>query len=189
MERHPRLIVVTGRPGSGKTSLARCLAERIGCAVVHRDQVKQELARENETAGTEPVDNSRATDVFFERLERRLAGGLPCIADAAFQHRVWESRLMPLASRARILVVVCCVSRETHRERRRLRAQSDREWLALHPDPELEQFLETGVWADDSPYDPPRLPVPTRALDTTAPAESLVPEIVDWLIKVDTDAV
>ncbi|MFY7953606.1 MAG: AAA family ATPase, partial [Armatimonadaceae bacterium] len=160
MDRIPRLIVVTGRPGSGKTTLARCLAETIGWGALHRDQVKQELALDAEGTGSGPVDNSRATDVFFERLERRLAGGLPCIADAAFQHRLWESRLAPLASRARILVVVCCVSRETNRERRRLRAQSDSEWLALHPDPTLEQFLATGVWSDDLPYEPPRLEVP-----------------------------
>jgi predicted kinase len=38
------LAVVTGVPGSGKTTLGSALAERLGCAFVSLDAIKEELA-------------------------------------------------------------------------------------------------------------------------------------------------
>jgi predicted kinase len=40
------LLVVTGVPGAGKTSLSIALADRLGCALVSLDQIKEELAVE-----------------------------------------------------------------------------------------------------------------------------------------------
>ncbi len=39
----PMLIVVTGRPGSGKTTLAHKLAREIWCPVISRDEIKEGL--------------------------------------------------------------------------------------------------------------------------------------------------
>jgi predicted kinase len=38
------LVVVTGVPGAGKTTLAGAVADRLGCALVSLDQIKEELA-------------------------------------------------------------------------------------------------------------------------------------------------
>jgi len=44
-----RLIVVTGRPGSGKTTLAHTLAKAIHCPLISRDEIKEGLVN---TTGT-----------------------------------------------------------------------------------------------------------------------------------------
>ena len=37
----PRCIIVTGRPGSGKTTLAKKLGERLWLPVISRDEIKE----------------------------------------------------------------------------------------------------------------------------------------------------
>jgi len=45
----PTLIVVSGPPGSGKTTLAHKLAAALGCPAISRDAIKQGMA--NATPG------------------------------------------------------------------------------------------------------------------------------------------
>jgi predicted kinase len=40
----PTLIVVSGPPGSGKTTLAHKLAAALGCSAISRDEIKQGMA-------------------------------------------------------------------------------------------------------------------------------------------------
>jgi adenylate kinase family enzyme len=37
----PLLVVIAGRPGSGKTTLAHSLARKIGCPAICRDEIKE----------------------------------------------------------------------------------------------------------------------------------------------------
>ena len=89
----PRLILVGGLPGSGKSTIAAAMAERIGADCVASDVLRKELA------GAEPgerltaavgagVYNTGMTDLTYRELlvraERQLRGGRSVVLDATF---------------------------------------------------------------------------------------------------------
>ena len=91
----PYLVVVTGRPGAGKTTLAGELSLAACLPVISRDQLKEGYVRTQGVPSSElPGDVNRiVTELFFESVERLIDGGVSLIAEAAFQHSVWSSKI------------------------------------------------------------------------------------------------
>src|SRR5262245_50913503 len=91
------LVVVAGRPGSGKTTLAHALAKAIRCPAICRDEIKEGIVNSLAPAAT-PTDaiQRHTNDVFFKTIELLLQHGVTLIAEAAFQHKLWAPRLEPL---------------------------------------------------------------------------------------------
>lgn len=152
-----KLIVVTGRPGSGKTTLTGRLADAMGCPVVSRDAIKAGLAT---TAGCghaelPPETNAIVNALFVEVIGVLLRGGVSVIAEAAFQHRVWTTLLEPFLATADVRVIVCETDAETVRQRLERRATEQPDHAHFH-----------GTATPDAPYDPPHLGVPTCHIDT-----------------------
>jgi len=172
----PLLLVVTGRPGAGKSTLSVPLGVALDRLVLSRDRVKVEMA----SGGAVP-DNATATREFFDRLGALLVQGISCVADAAFQHAVWQPHLAVLEPLADVRVVVCDVPLAVARERRLARIAMDPGWLALHPDPVLEAASTTGDWPIDEPYVAPSLGYPMLTLDTTRPVETSLADVLSWL--------
>lgn len=117
----PPLILVTGQPGTGKTSLAAQLGPRLGLPVLHKDVLKETLFT---VFGTGEVDWSRrlgqtSNTLLWCLAEPILAVGAGVILESNFQAE--PARLDAEALQARqpfqLLEVRCCCSRSAAMER------------------------------------------------------------------------
>jgi DNA polymerase III delta prime subunit len=80
----PALVVVSGPPGSGKTTLAHKIARAAGCPAACRDEIKEETGRNRGRSGG---DLTGATASRVRQAVRRHRPGLGPPRPAAAQPR------------------------------------------------------------------------------------------------------
>ena len=166
----PKLIVVTGRPASGKTTLARDLARVLHVPMVSRDEIKEGLLSTLGDAGDDL--QRRATDTFFDTLALLLGREVSVVAEAAFQHKVWASRLEALQKLALVMVVVCDVDPQNARARLDLRERSEPDRARFHSAAMARDLIDR--------YESPNLDVPTLRVDTSDGYRPTLDVIVDF---------
>jgi predicted kinase len=157
------LIVVTGRPGSGKTTLAHVLARAIRCPAICRDEIKEGFVN---TAAQGDDLAWPVYETFFDVVKLLLTRRITLVAEAAFQHKLWAPKLEPMREIARIRIVLCNVDPELARSRHVERGLADPARERFHDD-RAWQAAREGVALSTSDYDPPRLDVPTLRVDTS----------------------
>ena len=163
----PSLIVVTGEPGSGKTTLTPLLAKAVRCPAISRDEIKEGLINTTGESGKPGDDVARVVyEAFFDVMELLLRRRVTLIAEAAFQHQVWAPKLQPLRQIAHIRIIHCTIDPNLARSRHIARSQADRHRQRFHHDRELH-FDDDGRERPLQSYDPPRLDVPTLTVDTS----------------------
>jgi predicted kinase len=96
----PLLVVVTGMPGSGKTTLSRAIATDLQLPLVSKDDIKERLY---DALGTGDVQWSRCLGrashmLIFTFAGQVLAAGRPVIAEANFFRGSEEQHFAALPS-------------------------------------------------------------------------------------------
>ena len=179
MERKPKCVIVTGRPGAGKTTLARRLGGRLWMPVVSRDEIKEGYVN---TCGVRhdqlpPHTNALVTDLFFGIVNRYLAGEISVVIEAAFQHEVWEARMPKLLEVSSPSIVVCTAAAlAARRHLQRGLENPGREFY--HGDRRVARYRETGEISPPESYTAPNLNVHTIHVSTDGEYVPSLDEIV-----------
>ncbi|MCE5291195.1 MAG: AAA family ATPase [Nocardiaceae bacterium] len=131
-----RLALVGGLPGTGKTTLARALADRVGAVVISSDVVRRTLQAEGVVGGTvgeygQGLYTSAHRDAVYERMIElarvELGMGSCVILDASWMSETDRARAAELAAqmRAALIELRCTAPPEVADERIRTRRNSE----------------------------------------------------------------
>lgn len=178
----PYLLVVTGRPGAGKTTFSKALSEEIHMPVISRDQIKEGYVHTfgKKHAQLPPETNGVVTGIFFDTLQLLVTNHVSVIAEAAFQHRMWSSYLEPFQELARIRMLICRAEDGVAYERYIRRGLEDPLREYFHGDAEVD-MARMGKKADISPYNEPHIDVPTFHIDTTGAYQPSIAELTGMI--------
>ena len=168
MQPKPQCVIVTGRPGAGKSTLAAQLGRELWMPVISRDEIKEGYIN---TFGVKhdqlpPETNGVVTDFFFRIVAQYLENQISIVIEAAFQHPVWASCIVPIEQLSRPIFIVCQVPGAVAASRHLQRglADSNREWY--HGDKRVEIYRQTGAIAPAGEYLAPDFEWPTLPVAT-----------------------
>jgi predicted kinase len=176
----PKCIIIAGRPGSGKTVLAKKLGERLWMPVISRDEIKEGYVN---TYGIKhdqlPADTNRlVSDFFFGIVNQYLSGKISVVIEAAFQHDVWEPRLPKILELASPLIVLCSADGTVAARRHLQRGLENPIREFFHGDRRVSHHRETGEMSPPSSYTEPKFNVPTIEVSTEGEYVPCIDEIV-----------
>ena len=187
MNRKPKCVIITGRAGAGKTTLARKLGERLWLPVISRDEIKQGYVN---TYGVKhdqlpPDTDGLVTDFFFGIVNQYLAGNISVVIEAAFQHKVWEPRMPKIFELASPMIVLCSVDDTVAARRHLQRGLENPNREFYHSDNRVVHYRKTGEFLLPAGYTAPKLNVPTIEVSTDGEYIPCIDEIVKQIQSSD----
>ena len=136
-DRRPALVLVSGLPGTGKSTLSRMLADTAHFEVLRSDVIRKQIF----TTAAAPVDSTamysaeRTQQVYDEcwsRARRRLLAGGRVIVDATFQQEANRQKFLQLAIDCGVRAILLECTAPADVVQRRLAARhgdaSDADW-------------------------------------------------------------
>lgn len=166
-----RLALVGGGPGTGKTTVAGLLAERVDARVISTDEVRKELVRRGRIGGepgTRDAGLYRADQVnaVYEEMLRRaralLERGRPVILDGTWRDPDRREQARAVAGETRATLIELCCTAAAEVAARRVGNRS-----ADHPsDATAELARQWGTDAEDWPQ--------AHRIDTGGPVRDAV---------------
>src|SRR4028119_1336718 len=180
MNEKPKCIIITGRAGAGKTTLAKKLGEYLWMPVISRDQIKEGYVN---TYGVKhdqlPADTDGVvTDFFFEIVNQYLAGKISVVIEAAFQHKVWEPRMPKILELASPMIVLCSVDDVVAARRHLQRGLENPNREFYHSDNRVVHYRKTGEFLSPASYTAPKFNIPTIQVSTDGEYVPRIDEIV-----------
>jgi aminoglycoside phosphotransferase family enzyme/predicted kinase len=181
-DRRPCLVLVGGLPGTGKSTLARNLAERASMEVIRSDAVRKDLAGLGPQQAAPapfgeglyaPASTEQTYAECLRRAESALFEGRRVLVDASFGEDRRRRAFVEAGRRLGVPVVLFLCRAEVESVRDRLRQRrgdvSDADWSIYHQTAEH--------WEPMSPS----IPEVSREVQTDGPPEQSVGQALDWL--------
>ncbi len=165
---HPVLIIISGAPAAGKTTLGRRLSADLGLPFVAKDDIKETLF---DSLGWKDREWSRklgrATyELLYYFTEMQLLAGQSFVVESNFRPEYSTAKFLELQQTHGFvpIQILCRAEDEVLRERYRRRARSG-ERHPGHVDHVLYEEMESG--SPPAGYDPLPLEGSVLAVDTT----------------------
>ncbi len=177
----PELVLVTGAPGSGKTVLAKQLAEKMRFKYVDSDAVLEDFRH-----ASKPEDNYDREKIgipkFFKLIETALVSGENVVTDPVGHKGRDESDFARLAKASKVVIVHCRADNVHERFYKRELGPDGKEpdWLGPHmKDLEKNHLLDV---------DPLEVSIPVVEVDTNDGYKPDLDELVSTITKYKTES-
>jgi predicted kinase len=163
----PTLVIVSGAPGSGKTTLAHRLAADLRLPLISKDELKEALA---DAIGVPPDVRASmqlgavAYSVVYFVAQQLIEAGTGLIIESNFRRGVSETELQPLLGWSDACLIQCTAVPEV--VLRRYAERADRgERHAAHLDADRAAALAVDL--ADGRFEPLDLAIPTLVVETS----------------------
>ena len=171
----PLLIVVTGRPASGKTTLAHIISKEIKCPVVSRDELKEGYI--NTTGISHNHSNTSVGlyiyDTFFQTIDLLISKRISIIIEAAFQHKLWQPKLLGFIDKADVRIIICETNSEITKTRFNERLLNNTDRRTFNGDEQGEKLIDI--------YKPVNIEASTLYVDTTNGYNPIIEKIINFI--------
>ena len=172
----PKCIIVTGRPGAGKTTLARELSHLVHMPLLSRDEMKEGFVTTFGVSHEElaPDTNRVVTDAFFSIVRSVLQARVSLVVEAAFQHKLWSEAVAAWSNVGELRFIICEAEPLLCAQRHLDRGLADPTREVYHGDRRVKVFRETGEFLPPGDYSPPSFDLPTLSVTT---ADGYTPDL------------
>jgi Cdc6-like AAA superfamily ATPase len=185
MDRKPKCIVITGRPGSGKTTLTDKLSKQLYVPKISRDELKEGYVNTFEVKhDLLPKETNRVVnDIFKKVIVDLLESQVSLIIEAAFDHKIWEYFIPGFMKISDLYILICDVDAEQSARRHLERGLANPKREYFHGDKRVSVYRETGVFEPGEEYIAPDFSVPTMNILTLNDYSPTLEEIEKFIRK------